>query len=138
MKKGMSPLVASVLLLAVTLSVASIFSGWGPEVIRMVTDETMNTTQRTIDCNQAGLTIESARFDGASETAVVVRNTGSADLDGVHTSAWIDNLPVDDTVTSIESGNFTRVDLNTGDKPDEVQAVSQKCSDVRDSEEQIN
>ncbi len=141
MRKGISPLIASVLLLAVTLSIASIFSGWGPDIVRTVTDETGNQTEQTISCNQASLSIESAKyFTGDGETSVVIRNTGTSNLDEVLVSAWQDNLPMEDAEETVEvdRGDFETINLTTTSGPDRIEAFSRQCSDVWDDEEEIN
>lgn len=140
-RKGISPIIASVLLLAVTLSVASIFSGWGPNLVRSVTDSTENQTENTINCNQAGVGITSAKYYSSAsppETAVVVRNRGNSDLDNLQIAAWKNELPMNDTVISLGSGNFTTTNVSTSSKPDRIEAYSQTCSSVTDTYETIS
>lgn len=138
MGKGVSPLIASVLLLAVTLSVASIFSGWGPSLANFVTEETRNHTEQTIDCNRADVKIVSAKYYSSdSETSIVLRNKGNSDLDDLQASAWHDDLPMNDTVISLVSGNFTTVNITTHSKPHTVKAFSRDCTSVTDKHENI-
>lgn len=137
--KGISPLVASVLLLAVTLSAASIFSGWGPNLVRLVTDETDKQTNTTIDCSQAGVEIISAKyFSSDSETSIVLSNTGRSDLDELRAAAWQNNLPMNETTTSLVQGNQTVVNITTTSKPDKVETWSKECSSATDDHEEIN
>lgn len=140
MSKGISPIISAVLLLAVSLSMASIFAGWGPDLISTITDDTTNQTQSTIDCNAGAVEIESTVYNSANnETTIVVRNTGSEDLPDLEVSAWKDGLPVGDTTldSTLEPGDFDEGTLtNTGD-PDSVQANSGTCSEVRDTYEDI-
>ncbi|MFB6214170.1 MAG: archaellin/type IV pilin N-terminal domain-containing protein [Candidatus Nanohaloarchaea archaeon] len=138
MRKGVSPIVASVLLLAVTLSVASIFSGWGPNIVRTVTQSTQNQTETTINCNQASVDITSAKYYTGDNTSVVVRNTGTSDLDQLQISTWKNDLPMNQKVISVNRGNFTTVNVSTSSKPDSVQAFSKDCSSVTDKYEQIS
>lgn len=138
MRKGISPLIASVLLLAVTLSVASIFSGWGPQLIRDVTQRTGNQTTQTMNCNQAGVSIESAKYYAGENTTVVVRNTGNSELQNLQVSAWRNNLPMNKTSLSLGSGNFTSVNVSTTSEPSHVEAYSRDCSSVTASYDQIS
>lgn len=139
MSKGISPLIASVLLLAVTLSIASIFSGWGPQIINDITERTENQTTRTIDCNEADVNIESAKyFQNDGETTVVVRNNGVPDLDDLTVSTWQGSLPMNETTTSLGRGNFTSVNVTTNDEPDRVEVYSRRCSSVTADSEDIN
>lgn len=138
MSKGVSPIVASVLLLAVTLSVASIFSGWGPSIVKTVTQSTSNQTETTINCNEAAVEIVSAKYYPAGQTSIVVRNTGTSDLDQLQISAWQDDLPMNEKVVSVKRGNFTTENVSTSSQPDFVQAFSKDCSSVQDKYEQIS
>jgi len=139
MRKGISPLIASVLLLAVTLSIASIFSGWGPRLVDDITERTSNQTERTIDCNEAGISIESAKyFQNDDEITVVLRNTGISDLDDLTVAVWQGDLPVNDTTLSLNRGNFTSVNVSSSEEPDRTEVYSERCSSVTDSYESIS
>lgn len=135
-RKGISPIVSSVLLLAVALTVVSIFSGWAPNIIRTATDETTNQTEQTINCNRAGVEVLESRYF-SENTSVVARNTGRSDLEQLEASAWQDDLPMNKTTFSLESGNFTTVNVSTSSKPDYVEVVSKDCSSVTDRLENI-
>jgi flagellin-like protein len=137
MRKGISPIVSSVLLLAVTLSVASIFSGWGPNLVKSVTQSTTNQTETTIDCNKAAVEIVSAKYYPDTDTAIVVRNTGNSELKNLQVSAWRDNLPMSQATISVSEGNFTTKNVSTSSKPDTIKAFSKDCSSVRDDFEQV-
>jgi len=45
-RKGISPIIASVLLVAVSLAVAGIFSGWAPEIVQTFTDSTEDQAEK--------------------------------------------------------------------------------------------
>lgn len=137
MRKGISPIVSSVLLLAVTLSVASIFSGWGPNLAKSVTQSTTNQTETTISCNKAAVEVVSAKYYPSGDTAIVVRNTGNSELKNLQISAWKESLPISQEVLSVSAGNFTTNNVSTSSKPDTIKAFSKDCSSVRDEFEQI-
>lgn len=138
-RKGISPLIASVLLLAVTLSIAGIFSGWGPGIISSVTEETSNQTDRQISCNEASVEITAAKHYEGENTSVVLRNRGRMDLDDLRVIAFQDDdLPINRTTTSLNIGNFTTINVSTDSKPSYVQVFSDYCSDVKDRHEEIN
>lgn len=138
-RKGISPLIASVLILAVTLSVASVFSGWAPQLLETVTDQTENQTLETVECNQASINIESVTYNStADEVNVAIRNTGDSDLEEIQVAAWVDSLPDQDATTSVNSGDQTTVTISSQtSEPDEVRAYSTSCPDVTSSESTV-
>lgn len=76
-RKGISPLIASVLLIAFTISVAMLFSPFATNTIK---DIQSGTSQRTVDIqksSQLGLEMKSASFNRSNDhLSVVVQNTG--------------------------------------------------------------
>ncbi len=138
-RKGISPIIAAVLLMAVTLSIAALFSGWGPDLINTVTGETTNQTEETIDCNRASVEIMSAKYYSANaSTTVVTRNNGDGALNDLRASAWNGDIPMNETTFSLEQGNFTAVNITTTQEPTEVQVLSGRCGSVTDISEDIS
>jgi len=79
-KKGVSALIASVLLIAFTVSVSMIVMGWFSTFTRTATANISATTTEAIGCNAASINIERVYVsgDGSNCTAVkvIVKNTG--------------------------------------------------------------
>jgi len=77
-KKGVSPLIAAVLLIAFTVSVSMIIMGWFSTFTRTATANISATTTEAIGCNAASINIEHV-YDGK----IIVKNTGFKDLNVV-------------------------------------------------------
>lgn len=131
-KKGVSPIIASVLLLAVSISVVGIFSGWAPNLVQGVTEETENSTYKTLGCNEAGIEIRSAFYDtNSGDLTVSLRNTGPENLPKISVVAYTGNQTIiDQTETNITSGEVKGVTFNAGSQPSYVEALSTRCSEV--------
>ena len=56
--KGISPLIAGVLMIAFTLAVAAIISGWLTSVTRTTTEEASENIETQASCSNAALTLE--------------------------------------------------------------------------------
>jgi len=142
MSKGISPIIAAVLLMAVTLSVISIFSSWAPNLVKDVTDETTNSTLHTISCEKAQVSIQSAYYDsGSSEVTVAVRNTGTKALPDVSVASFDSN----DQNTAQKTGlNLSRGELNStvmtgiNNKPSYIKAFSSTCTSIEDRLDDIS
>jgi FlaG/FlaF family flagellin (archaellin) len=79
-QKGLSQMIAAVLLVAFTVTIATLISGWYSTLIRTTSSNISNTTEEAIDCTVAKITIEDVYLDTTANTVnVVVRNTGMMD-----------------------------------------------------------
>ncbi|MBY6293923.1 hypothetical protein GLU60_00870 [Nanohaloarchaea archaeon H01] len=139
-RKGISPIIASVLLLAVSLAVVGIFSGWAPQLATQVTDRTENSTLETLNCNEASMDIESAFHDG-SQVVLSVRNTGSENLENLTFVAYNENevIMAQNDGVSLNSGsvgNETISDVST--EPSYVEGFSTTCGSVTSRIDDIN
>ena len=62
-RKGISPLIAAVMLIAFTISIASIAGPWFSELIGGIQEDTSDNTQEVLDTTQADLEIVEADYD---------------------------------------------------------------------------
>lgn len=139
-RKGISPIIASVLLLAVTLAVVGIFSGWAPELAEGVTESTENSTYETIACNEASIEFRSAYYDGSSEVTVSLRNSGSEDLSDISLVAYGSDEQIvgQNSSISIESGNIVDTGVSVDSNPSYLESLSGQCGSVTTSTSDIN
>ncbi len=82
MNKGISPLIATVLLLSIVISITVLI---GPEILTFVGDRTEETTRRSlddIDCGRAGIYIRNitCHANGEESLTIDVVNSGHQDL----------------------------------------------------------
>jgi len=80
--KGISTLLASVLLIAFTVAIATIVFSFYSSTIQSSTETVTNKTATAVDCSSASINIEDVFITGTtSATArVIVKNNGFADL----------------------------------------------------------
>lgn len=75
--KGISPLLASVLLIAVTVAIATLVMGWVSTVTRTTQTTVSNRTAAAVDCASAAVVIDDVYIaTGALNATVIVRNSG--------------------------------------------------------------
>jgi len=134
-RKGISPIIASVLLVAVSLAVAGIFSGWAPEMVQTFTDSTEDQADQRITCDRASLDISSANLDGDT-VEVAVRNNGDEDLDVTAAAVDEDGIPVgeQDQDNMIPSGELDTLEVTGAGDADSVEVFTPDCGDVTASE----
>jgi len=118
--KGISPLLAAVLLIAVTVAIATLVMGWISTVTRTTQVAVSNKTAEAADCSSANVVIEEVFLSAGFNTTgrVIVRNAGL--LDNMQlVSAQIYNrtggnfsassLPV----SNLNKGNVTTLSFST-------------------------
>ncbi len=78
--KGVSPLIASVFLIAITVTTATLFSGWVSSASRTTQVSAENKTAEAVECAAAVITIDQVYVQGGipNRIRVVVRNSGQA------------------------------------------------------------
>ena len=80
--KGLSALVATVLLIAITLTIVSILMGWVTDLIKSQTETIGNRTGEAVECTGAVITIDDVYIDfSTNKSRVHVRNSGQMGLD---------------------------------------------------------
>jgi len=82
-RKGISPLIAAVLLIAFTMAVASLFAQWAPQLIQNAQGDTSNQTEEVQACSSATLSFVSA----SKNTSIVRQATGDTEI-GKITVNW--------------------------------------------------
>src|SRR3989338_1887940 len=76
--KGVSPLLAAVLIIAVTVSVATMVTGWISTITRSTQATTENRTSQAVACTSANINIEDVYVTAADPgtARIVAKNTG--------------------------------------------------------------
>ena len=104
--KGISPLIAAVLLIAFTVAIATLIMGWFSSFTRTTTTAVSNSTTQAINCADARVSIRDIYLQstgGATGSAnVIVENTGG-------TSVGITGLQLFNISGSAFSVGFTTI-----------------------------
>lgn len=115
-RKGISPLIAAVLLIAFTMAVASIFAQWAPQLIQNAQGDTVNQSEEIQSCSSIIL-----EFQSGSNNSATIQQTGGDTNAGDITTTWYygDAQPVQNTTKSIEStrGFVSYDDVNSWGNP---------------------
>ena len=118
--KGISPLIATVMLIAITVIIATIQSGWLTSFTKTQQDTIENRSSEIVDCTSADVTIEDVYLDFTTNVSRVhIRNTGQVNSLGVVSVLLLtrtgDQMPVVTNMNSISAlskGQQIRIDFN--------------------------
>jgi len=83
-RKGISPLIAAVLLIAFTMAVASIFAQWAPQLMEDAQGDTTERANEIQSCSDRTLDLNV----DANDNVVTVTQTGGQDGIGNITATW--------------------------------------------------
>lgn len=130
-RKGISPLIAAVLLIAFTMAVASLFAQWAPRLMNQATGDTSNRTAQLQDCSRYAIDIDFANDtharvvqnrgpDGIGD--IIVRWNYEGQAPKINRSGTIGQIQGTSTVTSNTTGTL-----------EEVIATSSACQTVQSS-----
>ncbi|MEK6888400.1 MAG: archaellin/type IV pilin N-terminal domain-containing protein [Candidatus Aenigmatarchaeota archaeon] len=145
MTKGVSPLVATVLLIVIVVSLVAMISGWLNSFITDTRETVTNRTDASVQCTGASMNIETVYANFANGTAanarVIVKNDGVADRVSImsaqlynttganfttNTSLPVTNFPPGAITTLV----FENVGLSSCSAFSQV-VVSTQCSSAR-------
>lgn len=124
--KGISPLLAAVLLIAMTVAVATLIMGWMSTITRTSQIKVENRTMQAIDCSSASISIEDVYLkpgNGTGAASVIVTNSGQADDLVIRSATLINasggsftgmNVPITDfDQGDVETITFSGINVST-------------------------
>ncbi|MBC5793486.1 MAG: hypothetical protein H8Z69_05650 [Nanohaloarchaea archaeon] len=138
---GISALVSSVLLLAVAVSIAGIYSSWAPELAQDATKEAADQANNQITCRNAGFNIRSVSYDITGNLAEVeIINTGTINLydDLTLVALNMSEVTGQKTLNELEVGDELVTELRSEKIPETIIASSSECPEKRVSTDSIN
>ncbi len=140
-KKGVSPLIAAVLLIAFTMAVAAILTAWLTSFTTQKTKYVGNKSSQVIACSYAGIAIYDAVWDSTNNQMLIsIANTGAIDLSNV--TAYVYNGGIQVGVGS--TGKLKSADIKTvtvsgiTSKPEKVVIKTPDCPNLINEETSIS
>ena len=140
MRKGLSPLVSSVLLIAIVIAVAGIYTGWFTNFIREITSTVQGQSEKKVECSYGGIALVDLEYNSTSGyLSGSIENTnnivlGNIDLEVFYTNTTREKKDMNkvlepgemDVFNEVISSNYEkiRVITNCSDVSDEVQSSS--------------
>jgi len=110
-RKGISPLVAAVVLIVFTLSVAGILAGWMINYAKTIQTKGAATTAIAAQCIGADLTLINKKWENGNLT-VTLKNTGSIPLKYVTASCHNPSCNVVSGAGSVNPGGYITIKVN--------------------------
>lgn len=140
MRKGISEIVSSALILAIAVSVAGVYAQWAPDFSENTTENIAGQSENQIKCSNAAFNIEGAKYDITGELAEFnLSNKGTINFFDDITVAAINSSRItkQKTIGELEVEETQRVDLDSNKTPDKIIASSKDCPELKVVEDQI-
>jgi len=108
--KGVSPLVASVLLIVLVVSAASLVTTWMSTLVKSTQETVGVRTMEGVECTNADITIDEVYVSNTGAASVVVKNSGF-----VNDMSLVSALTFDKSGNSASAENVPLTSINKGD-----------------------
>jgi len=132
--KGISPLIAAVLLIAFTITIATFLASWSTTFTRSKTEEFSRTGEEiTAECQYARLVVENAVYDSSNgKITAVVWNMGKTDLSDFQFNIYYSDVNITKETPSnynitLKNGDFATFVVNATTAPQKIQVRSLLC-----------
>jgi len=125
--KGVSPLLASILLIAFTLAVAVIIGTWFTSMSRQQTSAVGGSLNETVTCSKGILDIA----DIPNNTTVIIHNAGQIDLSGNFTLSCGTNITYPNSSVDLPAGGIASLASSGCQDPgNKIRVSSHVCPSV--------
>ncbi len=138
MKKGISPFISTVLLIAFAIAVAAIFGGWMSTFTQTTTEEVQEHSEKRVTCSYGGIALEdleynqtTGNFSGKVENTDIIV-LGNIDFEIFYTDASRTKLDLNMTLEPGEKNSFNQnvTKMNTTSY-NKIRVIT-NCSNVYD------
>ena len=141
MSKGISEIISSVLLLAIAVSVAGVYSQWAPDLSRNTSQEITNQAENQLKCSNAAFGISKTEYDTVGQTLTFeLSNKGTISFNNDLTATAVNSSEIvgQKTISSLMVDGTQSVEMELDRGPEILIITSQECPDLRVSEESID
>ncbi len=132
--KGISPFIASVLLIAVAIMVTGIFSGWFTNFIRTITSTVKEHEEIRVECSYGGISLSDLEYNTTSKyLSGYIENIDIITLGNIDLEVFYDNATKEkkDLNKVLEPGEKDVFDVTIDEKYEKVRVIT-NCSNVFD------
>ena len=117
-KKGISPLIAAVLLIAFTMTIAGLLATWASSFMTQKTNNLTQSDQKVQQCLGVNFDVTSHKID-ANHRALLINNLGTVDIKGINVDViksdyTTGNIYHNETI-SIPRGAIQSIKINSSD-----------------------
>lgn len=141
MTKGISEIISSILLLAIAVSIAGVYSQWAPEYSKNASQQVSDQAENKLKCSNAAFDISEVKYDITGQRATLnISNKGTINFNNDITITVINSSQItgEKTIGQLEVEETQYTAVGSDKIPEAVIASSQECPELRETEESID
>ena len=118
MKKGISAVIAIVLILMITIALAAMAYVWFTTVFGEISEEAGESAGDVTESMQTRFSIEAAKYTTNDTVDVSVRNTGTGTVDLTNVAVYIDDISrtvMSKSATTLDEGESSKIIVGSAD-----------------------
>jgi flagellin-like protein len=129
-RKGVSPLIAAVLLIAFTMAVAAILTAWVTTFTQEQTGAVENQSDQVIECSGGVIDVLDSDSNG-NQLNITVANVGTVGFDNLTVTVLSGGSVVGSNyINGLASGDTSFKQIDLSGAPDKVRVASRNCPSV--------
>ena len=134
MSKGISPFIASVLLISFAVAVAGVYGGWFQSFINTITGTIERGETKRVECTYGGIALDDVEYNSSSKNITGrIENTDIIPLGNIDLEIFYDNATREkkDLNKELEPNEKETFNLQVDSNYDKVRVLT-NCSNVDD------
>lgn len=130
--KGVAPIISTVLLVSLVVSIAVVSNTWAKELIQDRGNQVRNQTDDRIECSYADILVYSSYYNDLTDaTNVIMENTGTVDLLNISIATFSgDTVQTQNYYGPLTVGETKNISLKTEQQSDTIWAGSMDCPGI--------
>ena len=141
MSKGISEIISSVLLLAIAVSIAGVYSQWAPEYSQETSQQVSDQAENQLKCSNAAFDISEAEYDITGQRATLkISNKGTINFNNDIKVTAVNSSQIvgEKTIGQLQVEETQYTDIMVDKVPEAIIASSQECPELEEIEEAID
>lgn len=125
-RKGISPLIAAVMLLAFVMAIGGLFSEWSGKLVESSTQDASDTQNEVLDCSARSIEIDRISTGSSNNWVNVTLRADGGDLGVVQVIVYPSNEG--DKVDLPQDGAINTTGIKVDSRQDRIRAASTECA----------
>jgi flagellin-like protein len=125
-RKGISPLIAAVMLLAFAMAIGGLFSEWSGELVESSTKDASDTQNEVLDCSARSIEIDRIEYGESNNWVNATLRADGGDLGVINVVV----LPSQesDRIDLPRDGVINTTSINVDSRQESIRAASTECA----------
>lgn len=125
-RKGISPLIAAVMLLAFVMAIGGLFSEWSGELVESSTQDASDTQGEVLDCSARSIEVDRIEYGGSNNWVNATLRADGGDLGIINVVVFPSQES--DKIDLSRDGVINTTSIKVSSRQDSIRAASTECA----------